>query len=379
MKRIVGLAIMLMMTVATFAKEVPLQVTETEWGFEISNVNAKGKKICTGSFSYDTENKDSVCFVFKEDNYPFLMTNFAGEYQNNKSLAFVQTRGEFKSGKTSDSLSIEKLATTNKILVVFTKGRFAKCFAYFDGKNIRLILSDYSEESETMLCKEIKELEKIKAEEAARIAAEKAKEGEFKKQKDELPALFAKNGKEGFDSMPWGTSIEFFLWLKPEANERESEGSVANYGIETEQNTKIYKFHEGKLVGGVTVYENIDDQTADDINHRLLELYGKASDAKDLGGHKIENVLGTHISYQDVHAIAIWNKSATFKIQLDVTAKQLDDYYGVMDKAMFNQPLRYTITYSNEKKMAAIRASDEKKKKNAEAEAQRKRMDNLGL
>ena len=242
-----------------------------------------------------------------------------------------------------------------------------------------MILSDYSEESETMLCKEIKELEKIKAEEAARIAAEKAKEEEFKKQKDELPALFAKNGKEGFDSMPWGTSIEFFLWLKPEANERESEGSVANYGIETEQNTKIYKFHEGKLVGGVTVYKNIDDQTADDINHRLLELYGKASDAKDLGGHKIENVLGTHISYQDVHAIAIWNKSATFKIQLDVTAKQLDDYYGVMDKAMFNQPLRYTITYSNEKKMAAIRASDEKKKKNAEAEAQRKRMDNLGL
>lgn len=226
---------------------------------------------------------------------------------------------------------------------------------------------------------ESERIAKEQAEQAALIAEEQEKQSKFEKQKKELPVLFEKSGKEGFDNMPWGTDADFFLWLKPEAKEIESEGSIVKYELELEQNIKVYKFYEGKLVGGATIYSNIDEQKGDDINHRLVELYGKPSDGKDLGGHKTENVLGTRISYQDTHLKVIWNKSATFKVQLDITAKQLDDYYGMMDKAMFNEPLKFTITYSNEKKMAVIKASDEKKKKAAEAEAQRQRMDNLGL
>ena len=81
MKRIVGLAIMLMMTVAAFAKEVPLQVTKTEWGFKISNVNAKRKKIAkTASF----DDSGEYLVLLKNESENFDIEKLADELYFNR-------------------------------------------------------------------------------------------------------------------------------------------------------------------------------------------------------------------------------------------------------------------------------------------------------
>ena len=261
---------------------------------------------------------------------------------------------------------------------------------------MKVVLSDYSEESESMLCKEIKEIEMKEAEETARIAAEQAEleaelerkkkqEVEFQKKKEKLPELFARTGKEGFDNLPWGTELDFFLWLNPNAQQIESDGSILQYQFDGEQNTKIFKFYDNKLVGGVTVFSYLSEEKINDINIRLKQLYGKPSDTKDLTKRKSENLniygVPYPIFYTDGHIRVIWNKSATFKIQYDFTARELDDAPGLdpISKAMLEQAPKIELTYSNEKKMAEIKASDAKKKKAADAEAQKKRIDNLDL
>lgn len=224
-----------------------------------------------------------------------------------------------------------------------------------------------------------------KAEEE-RQKAERAEE-ERKKLEEKKAALRAKARKEGgFDDMPWGTTYDDFSNFYPNAKELESDGSIARYKIESDQYTKIYKFYENTLVGGVTVYSDISDEKSNDINVGLKQLYGKPSDTRDLSKHKSESFtsydgIPYSFSYTDYHFRVIWNKSPTFKIQYDLTAREIDDGFGVdfMTKAMINRAPEVTITYSNEQKMAAIKSNDEKKKKAADAEAQKKRVDNLGL
>ena len=223
----------------------------------------------------------------------------------------------------------------------------------------------------------------IRRPEEERLAAER--EVEHKKKIEEMKikmkAIAQKDG--GYDSMPWETTFEDFSFLYPDAKKQENEGSLVVYSRKgtAEDSEMFYKFFENKLVGGVTVFSDISDQKSTDIATGLKQLYGEPSVSKDLSKHKTETFSGISLSYQDTHLLLVWNKSPTFKIQVDLTAKQLDDGYGIdfMTKAMFNQPLTITVTYSNEKKMAAIKANDEKQKKAADAEAQKKRINNLGL
>ena len=54
---------------SVFAKDIPLEVTETEWGFEISNLDAKGKRICKGFL--DFEEQYNIFVVFKTNKVDF--------------------------------------------------------------------------------------------------------------------------------------------------------------------------------------------------------------------------------------------------------------------------------------------------------------------
>ena len=232
--------------------------------------------------------------------------------------------------------------------------------------------------TEDDFAKEDRLAEERKAEEV-RLAAER--EAEQKKKIEEMKAIVKKQG--GYDIIPWGTTFEEFRDLYFDAKKEENEGSLVVYSRKgTVQDSEMfYKFFEDKLVCGVTVFSDISDQKSTDIATGLKQLYGEPSVSKDLSKHKTESVYGTKISYEDTHLLLIWNKSPTFKIQVDLTAKQLDDGYGIdfMTKAMLNEPTKITVTYSNEKKMATIKANDEKQKKAADAEVQNKRINNLGL
>lgn len=96
MKKIFGLAIMLMMAMAAFAKETPLQVTKTEWGLEISNLDAKGKRICKFA-----DIKTKYCFIiFKNKDDDFNIEKLADEFYYNGiqkyGYVFVLSGNSFK-------------------------------------------------------------------------------------------------------------------------------------------------------------------------------------------------------------------------------------------------------------------------------------------
>ena len=107
---------------ANILKGKSLQVTETEWGFEISNVDEKGKRICKENIMY-TDNLDCICIVFKDNNEFFDFERFAKKYVEDESEAYTIKNGNF----------IPAIATTysldfiDDVLVVSTKGKFSVC------------------------------------------------------------------------------------------------------------------------------------------------------------------------------------------------------------------------------------------------------------
>ncbi len=140
MKKIVGLLIMLMMSFASFAKDIPLKVTENEWGFEISNIKSKEKKFCSGVLiqDYDFQKYEkNICIVFKSKNDDFFFDSFAEEFAESCGLAYTMNRVEFIQTKPSHV----PLENIEKIYVIFTKGKFSSCSAFSDGQNLHLNIS----------------------------------------------------------------------------------------------------------------------------------------------------------------------------------------------------------------------------------------------
>ena len=207
-----------------------------------------------------------------------------------------------------------------------------------------------------------------------------------------LKNQFTKSGNEGYDNIPWGTTLNDFIYLNLGTKNIENEGSVLRYTRKGSANNvdMTYKFYEEKLVGGVTIYQlKADDETTgDDINHRLEELYGKPNDVKESSEHHVENILGTRIAYTEEHLKATWNKSPTFKILLDIRVLYGDTKKDTLNLCMWitTNLHTFTISYDNPSLSAQIAESNAKLEK-AQAEAKkaqeeaekRRRMDNLDL
>ncbi len=373
MKKIIGLAILLMMSFAMFAKDIPLKVIETEWGFLISNLNAKGKRNCTGTFYYDVENEENLSFVFKSKNDSFVISRFAEIFIKDKALGYVLSDdGTYLPEKSKGNLPISNLANTDQILVVFTDGKYQKCSAYSDGKNLHLSLSDYSKDCESKLSEIVEELKKRNAEEAEK---KKAIENNWV-----------------YDHMPWGTSVLEVLGAHPDAKEIEREGVVERYTRKgSSGNDMVYKFYEGKLVGGVTTFYMSDEAGVNELNQRMKELYGEPNDVKETSEHHVENInfLGNHrIAYTERHVKVNWKKSPTFNILLDVCLLDGDTKKDIQNICLFitTHLVKHIITYENPSMVKQIAESNAKFKKEQEEakkakdEAEKRdRMNNLDL
>ena len=185
MKRLFGLGLALMMSVAAFAKEIPLKVMETEFGFEVSNLDEKGKRICKGFLNFSE--KDDVFVVLKTNKDNFSIDNFAHEIvYGNLAKTLVLTGGKFTTATKDKKINLYgPVANFDSLLVVCSTGNIAQCSAYSDGKNLQLSFSDVSKDEGKEIAKLIKkytdEKEKIEAEKRAeeeRLAAEKKAEEE---------------------------------------------------------------------------------------------------------------------------------------------------------------------------------------------------------
>lgn len=157
-----------------FAKDIPLEVTETEWGFEISNLDAKGKRICKGFL--DFEEQYNIFVVFKTNKDSFSVEKLANEIVYNKLPYIAFLSGETFSAGTKDKKSqmYGPLVNYDSILVLSSVRKIEGCNAYCDGKNLHIKISSVSKDSETKLA----QLVNACAAEKERIEAEKKAEEE---------------------------------------------------------------------------------------------------------------------------------------------------------------------------------------------------------
>ena len=151
MKRIVGLAIMLMMTVAAFAKEVPLQVTETEWGFEISNVNAKRKKIAkTAGF----DDSGEYLVLLKNESENFDIEKLADELYYNrldKQGSVFKIQGNSFIPQKSIAIGRYDISSFDSILIISHK-KIEGCVAsVYDGILVPQVSLDTLKEENSKL------------------------------------------------------------------------------------------------------------------------------------------------------------------------------------------------------------------------------------
>ncbi|WP_022933005.1 leucine-rich repeat protein [Treponema bryantii] len=186
MKKNLSIIISLMMVLSCFAKEIPLQITETDFGLEISNFDSKGKRICKGDLNFDYTNE--VYIIFKNKSDKFQLESLAHEIvYNNALIKFLVLEGETFSNATLNKKTQKygPLANYDSILVVSKDGKFLNYKAISDGKNLNLILSDFQKDETLELNKRVIQLttekERIEAEEKAeqeRLAAERKAEEE---------------------------------------------------------------------------------------------------------------------------------------------------------------------------------------------------------
>ena len=200
MKRIIGLAIVLLSMFSASAKEIPLQVTETEWGWEISNLDAKGKRICKGFLDFQKE--ENVYVVFKTNNDIFSVEKLANEIVYNYMSNTVSLSGENFSlvNKNKKTQLYGPLLNYDSILVISSHGKIEDCSAYSDGKNLCLRTSVPNSNFETQASLLVKNYFEEKKAEEDRLAAEKkseedrlAAEQEAIRREAEISAIKAKS------------------------------------------------------------------------------------------------------------------------------------------------------------------------------------------
>lgn len=158
MKRLIGLGLALMMSVVAFAKEIPLKVMETEFGFEVLNLDEKGKRICKEFLNFSE--KDDVFVVLKTNKDTFSTENFAHEIvYGNLAKTLVLTGGKFTTAnKDKKSNLYGPVANFDSLLAVCSAGSIAQCSAYSDEKNLQLSFSDVAKNEGAEIAKSIKKI-----------------------------------------------------------------------------------------------------------------------------------------------------------------------------------------------------------------------------
>ncbi len=183
MKKTLVFIFALAISISLFAKDIPLKVTETEWGFEISNLDSNGKRVCKGYL--DLNSVEDVYIILKSEKEDFSAENFAHKYvydfPNLQKASTIIGGNLAPAEKDKKKNHLVPLSNYDIILIVSTIGKISECTAYSDGKNLQIKISSQNKNSETRITQLINkysiEKERIEAEKKAeeeKIAAEKA-------------------------------------------------------------------------------------------------------------------------------------------------------------------------------------------------------------
>lgn len=175
MKKIISLMLFLIMLVPLFAKETTMSVTEFESGFEISNLDVKGKRICKDFLN--VEGNNNVFIILKSKTDSFSMKELAYEllYRPSPSRVMTMNGSSFsRIDKDKKTRLYGPLSKVDSIIVVSAQGKILDCTSIFDGKNIRISIGEVSNEG-SKLADAIEELKLIEAEKA-KLEAERKEE-----------------------------------------------------------------------------------------------------------------------------------------------------------------------------------------------------------
>ena len=175
MKRIYGVIISLIMLMPLFAKSVSLEVKEFESGFEISNLDAKGKRICKGFLSFIA--KEDVYIILKENKTEFSSEKFADKivHYPHSTRVFNCNGESFINVEKNEKLVYGPISNFDSILVVATNGKLMGVDATYDGKNIKINISGVDQNLDTSFSLLVKKytLEKKAEEEKKKTEVER--------------------------------------------------------------------------------------------------------------------------------------------------------------------------------------------------------------
>lgn len=137
---------------------------------------------------------------------------------------------------------------------------------------------------------------------------------------------------EGYNGIPWGTTInEFFITVplyKEITTESDKLYNERIFKQETNSITRLYKFFDGKLYWGRTAYLNPDNNTTEAEIAKMVDTYGKFySRTEWIEENKKTVALGKTIS-------------PSFSLLLQII-EIYDDYNLVLGEALY-------ITYIND-------------------------------
>lgn len=176
MKRFFGIVFALILLIPLFAKENSMQVTEIDSGVEISNLDAKGKRICKGFLC--VEEKEDIFIILKNKEDSLSIKDLAYELFYNSSPLHVLTM----EGSSFSRIGVDRktklygpLSKVDSIIIVSIQGKIIDCSAIFDGKNITISIGEVSNEGSS-LTEAIEELKVSKAEQEKLEAERKAEQ-----------------------------------------------------------------------------------------------------------------------------------------------------------------------------------------------------------
>ncbi len=344
MKKIICLLLASFVTLFIFAKEIPLTVTKTEWGFEVSNLTKKGKSICKeGINPKKLENSAYIILMKKGDT--FEIDNLAEALMDEKKLQLILTiqnnkiesvTGNFNSSKNTIDYNMKLY---DRIMLIPYTSNILECQAYCENNDFYYrVISANDEPSFLQKLVNSKKIEKKKVDEEQLLERKKLDEEKEQLEKDKKEKLkkdFIANGGEGFDYFNWGTSIESFLVRYPNAENvtkdefKDSKYIVYCVQIDANQFQYYYFFDNALYYGETAFYKILNTDKINAITERLKELYGEVNSKDVFSDTKNVKVMGEPISYKEEGWWAKWNQSATFVIKEELTARYgIDTYYG---------------------------------------------------
>ena len=244
-----------------------------------------------------------------------------------------------------------------------------------------LVMADVPSQYKQRLVEQQKVLDEKKQKE------NEQKELERKSKIEEKRKSFKNNESEGYDSFSWDTSLSDIMLIYPNAKLSEHNDYIKKLERKGSSSdaTLTYYFYDDKLYMGQTVYLDINTDLVNMVASKLLNIYGKQDEQKDINDSgktyysmyekSIREEYGKYNDYylwKKTGWAVYWHKSSTFLIELSGIDTYTADYeyydYTLNDNSL-------SITYENPKKVTEI----ENRKQKDKDEELKKKMENLDL